>query len=116
MDIALLNKRILFQRSAVVKDAIGNHMSVWEDYYECACTVGGESGREVEAAGMTVEHTDISFTVRASVAAEGIRSEKYRILFKGSAYDIVSIDHMNYKGRCIKFRCRRIKDENSIGG
>jgi hypothetical protein len=30
-------------------------------------------------------------------------------MFKNEIYDIIAIDHMNYKKKCIKFRCRKAR-------
>ena len=71
MDVALLNQRIVFQKNAVITDSIGNHKNSWIDYYSCAATIGGESGKETSVAGTTVENTDITFTVRFCAAGAG---------------------------------------------
>ena len=112
MEIALLNQRITFQRNSVLTDPIGNHRNSWNDDFSCYATVGGESGRsgkETAVAGTTVENTDISFTVRWCALAATVSTTGYRIMFKNEIYDIVSIDHMNYKKKCIKFRCRKAR-------
>lgn len=115
MNIALMNERIMIQKSSVVVDEIGNHTSGWSDYYSCACTVGGESGREKEAASQTVDHTDISFTVRYCNKISTLTTDGYRILFHGQTFDIVLIDHMNYKRRSVKIWCRKVgEDEDGI--
>ena len=44
MDIGLLNEKVTFQKNVVSVDAIGNHRNVWEDFYSCFATIGGESG------------------------------------------------------------------------
>ena len=44
MEIGLLNVYVVFQKNAVVVDAIGNHTTTWEDYYSCHATVRGEGG------------------------------------------------------------------------
>ena len=64
MKVALLNEKILFQKSAVVSDAIGNRKNAWEDYYSCFATIGGEGGNEKSEAGQTVDGASITFTVR----------------------------------------------------
>ncbi len=107
MNVALLNERIELQKNTVVSDAIGNRKNTWAPYFECACTVGGESGREKDAAAQTVEQVDITFTVRSCTLTDAVKSELFRIVFKGDTYNIVSIDHMNYKHKCLKFRCRK---------
>ena len=47
MKAALLNEKIVIQKNTVVADAIGNRKNVWEDYYSCFATIGGEGGNEV---------------------------------------------------------------------
>ena len=107
MNVALLNERITIQKNTVIKDAVGNHKKIWADYYDCACTVGGESGHEKDAVAQTVDHSEISFTVRSCTFADFVTMDGFRILFHDVAYNIVSIDHMNYRHKCIKYRCKR---------
>lgn len=38
----------------------------------------------------------------------GIDSTKCRVLFDGAVYNIVSIDHMNFKKKCLKFKCEKV--------
>ncbi len=110
MNVGLLNERITIQRNATVVDEIGNHTNDWAEYYSCACTVGGESYRtsETEVAAQTVDHSDISFTVRSCRLTDAVGTDKFRIIFYDKEYNIISIDHMNYKKKCIKFRCRKV--------
>lgn len=112
MNVALLNIRILFQKNAVIKDAIGNHKNTWSDYYECAATIGSESGSEVNKAGLTTESAYLSFTVRYAKETLAITTTGYRILFDGELYDIVAIDHMNFKKKSIKFWCEKARRQN----
>ena len=111
MDIALLNTRITIQKATVTADAIGNRKNGWTDFYSCSATVSGEAsssvGSEKDAAGTTVDHSDISFTVRWCNAVSQIDSVGYRILFNGGIYNILAVDHMNFKKRSIKFRCKK---------
>ena len=111
MDIALLNTRITIQKASVTADKIGNRKNDWTDYYSCAATVSGEAsssiGSEKDAAGTTVDHSDISFTVRWCKAAGAVTSTGYRILFNGCIYNILAVDHMNYKKKSMKFRCKK---------
>lgn len=109
MEIALLNVHIIFQKNAVVVDAIGNHTNTWNDYYSCHATVSGEGGKEVSIAGTVVDDSDLSFTVRYCRKASVIESTKYRILFSGELYNILSVDHMNYKKNYLKFKCQKVR-------
>ena len=109
MDITLMNVRILFQKNVIKTDKIGNHTNIWEDYYSCYATVSGEGGTEKTAAGIVVDDYDISFSVRYCRLVSKIDSTGYRILFNGSIYNILSIDHMNYKRKSVKFKCQRVR-------
>lgn len=109
MDIALLNVGIVFQKNKVVTDAIGNHTNVWEDYYSCHATVSGEGGSEKAVAGLLVEDSDLSFTVRYCKKAAEVTVDGFRVVFGNELYNIVSIDHMNYKKKALKFKCEKVR-------
>lgn len=109
MEVVLLNEKISFQKNGVVIDVIGNHKNSWSDYYNCFATIGGESGREKQAAGTTVEEFDLTFTVRYCKKVAAITTTGYRVHFHGEIYDITSIDHMNYKKKALKFRCKKAR-------
>ena len=109
MEIAALRVKIMFQRQEAVADGIGNHTNRWADYFACRATVGGEGGTEKAVAGTTVEDADISFTVRFCRAAEAVYSSGFRIVFWEELYDILAIDHLNYKKKALKFRCRKVR-------
>ena len=109
MKVSLLNEKILFQKSVVVSDAIGNRKNVWEDYYSCFATIGGEGGNEKSEAGQTVDDASITFNVRYCSQLVDIMSTGFRILFRGEIYNILSVDHMNYKKKSLKFRCEKVR-------
>ena len=109
MKVSLLNEKILFQKSAVVSDAIGNHKNEWEDYYSCFATIGAEGGNEKSEAGQTVDGASITFTVRCCSQLVDIVSTGFRILFRGEIYNILLVDHMNYKKKSLKFRCEKAR-------
>lgn len=110
MDIALLNVKIQIQQSEIVVDEIGNHKNTWKDYYSCFATVSGEGGTEKSLAGLIVEDSDISFTIRYCKTVEALDITKHRVLFQGMPYNIVAIDHMNFKKKCIKLKCEKVRD------
>lgn len=107
MNIELMNQKITIRHQTVVTDSIGNHTNTWANYHSCHATVSGESGSEDQDAGMTTEHTDADFTVRWCNAVKVITPDDYRVLFGSDVYNILGIDHMNYKRKCIKLRCRK---------
>ena len=112
MDAAALRSKVTFQKNEAVADKYGNHKNAWTDYYTCFATIGGEGmagSKEEQAAGTTVEDADISFTVRFCRAADAVSSSGFRIVFREELYDILAVDHLNYKKKALKFRCRKVR-------
>lgn len=111
MNVALMNIRITLQRHIVVADAIGNRENGWEDFYTCAATAssenGSSNGTEEKVAGLVVDHADVSFTVRWCRRLSGVTPDEFRVLFVGSIYDIIGVDHLNYKRKALKLRCKK---------
>lgn len=109
MKVSLLNEKILFQKGVVISDAIGNRKNTWEDYFSCFATITGEDGDEKSEAGQMVDRASITFTVRYCSRLVDIVSTGFRILFRGEIYNILSVDHMNYKKKSLKFRCEKAR-------
>ena len=112
MDIAAMNVRITFQKNAVVTDKIGNRTNSWTDYYSCFATLSDSSGKsnaEVAVAGLIVDTSDISFTVRYCQKAMAVTTTGYHILWNGEAYNIIKIDHLNMKKHALKFKCEKVR-------
>lgn len=109
MDIALLNVKIKIEKNVVVVDEIGNRKNAWTEYYSCFATVGGEGGRETFVIGTIVDDSDISFSIRYCKRASFINNTEYRVLFNGEIYNIVAVDHMNYKKKSLKLRCQKAR-------
>ena len=109
MDIGLLNTRITIQRNSVVVDDIGNRTNKWQDYYSCFATVGGEGGGETAVVGQTVDASDISFSIRYCLKASVVNNTEYRVIFQNEIYNIVFVDHMNYKKKSMKLKCKKAR-------
>src|SRR5699024_229126 len=109
MQIALLNVRITFQKNQVVSDEIGDRRNVWEDYYSCYATVSGEGVNEKALGGLTVVDAGTAFAVRCCRQTMGVAPDGFRVLFNGEIFNIISVDHMNYRNRRLKFRCEEVR-------
>ena len=83
MKIELLNVRIQIQKNSVVVDKYGNHKNEWAPYYSCSATVSSESPKEETDAGLIVDDSKIE------------------------PYDILGVDHMNYKRKAVKLLCQK---------
>lgn len=109
MDIAAMNVRVMIQKNEVITDQYGNHKNIWTDYYSCFATISGETGQEQAIVGETAEYTDMNVTVRYCMQTAAVISTQFRILFDGQIYDILAVDHLNYKKHGLKFRCRKVR-------
>lgn len=109
MNIELMNVRIFISKNDVVVDAIGNHKNVWSEYYTCYATVSAEAGKEETDAGLVVDDSKVDFTIRWCKKAAAITSTEYRVQFNGELYDILAVDHMNYKCKSIKLCCQKVR-------
>ena len=109
MNIALLNVRITVQKSIVANDRYGNHVNTWEPYLSCYATVGGETPKQESEAGQTVDDGRADFTIRYCKAAAVINATGYRVLLDDEVFDILGVNHMNYKGKGIKLLCRKAR-------
>ena len=109
MDVAVLRSKVTFQKNETVTDKYGNHKNAWTDYYTFAA-IGGEgmaSSKEDEVAGTTVEDFSMTVSVRYCQKATAIDSTHYRVMFMDEIYNIVNIDHMNFRKKSLKFTCRK---------
>lgn len=109
MKVSLLNEKIMIQKAVAVSDCIGNRRNEWEDYYSCFATVGGESRIEKAEAGQIVDDTSLTFSVRYCDRLVDIVSTGFRILFRGEIYNILSVDHRDWKKKSMKFRCEKVR-------
>ena len=109
MDIGLLSTFIFITKNEVIVDAIGNHKNAWVPYYHCHATVSSEAGKENTDAGLVIDNSKIDFTIRWCKKAAAIDSTHYRVEFNGELYDIKAVDHMNFKRKCIKLSCEKVR-------
>ena len=109
MKIELLNVRIQIQRNTVVVDKYGNHKNEWSPYYSCSATISSESPKEETDAGLIVDDSKVDFTIRFCQKAATITSTGYRVLFRDELYDILGVDHMNYKRKAVKLLCQKAR-------
>ena len=109
MDIAAMNVRVAIQKNEAITDKYGNHKNAWKDYFSCYATISGETGQEQAIVGETVENTDMNVTVRYCRETAAVTSTKFRLVFMGEVYDILAVDHLNFKRHGLKFRCRKVR-------
>lgn len=109
MNIELLNVRIYIQKNEVISDAIGNRKNAWKNYYTCYATVSAEAGKESTDAGLVIDDSKIDFTIRYCKKAATLTSTGYRVQFGSELYEILAVDHMNFKRKSIKLSCQKVR-------
>lgn len=114
MHAAWLNVKITIQKKELVTGELNNRVLTWKDHYTCHATGGGESGKEDYTADDIPSETEkISFTIRYCSAVRDVDPVSYRVLFQGQVYNILSVDHMNFKKKSIKLICEKMR--RSVG-
>ena len=63
----------------------------------------------IPATGVIVDNTKIDFMIRWCRNAASITPENYRVVFSGELYNIIGIDHMNFKKKSIKLKCQKVR-------
>ncbi len=101
--------KIIIQETHTEIDSIGNHTSVWEDYYTCHAYANGLSGSEYYAAKQINSETEISFIIRYCDKVASLTSDKYRIIFNGEIYNISYVDNVQFKNKTLKLRAKRVE-------
>ena len=109
MNIALMNVHIEVQKNIVTTDKYGNHKNTWEPYLSCYATASGETPKEETDTGLTVDDSKVDFTIRYCRATSAITSTGYRVIFGGETYDILGVNHMNFKNKGIKLLCQKVR-------
>ena len=51
----------------------------------------------------------MNVTVRYCKETAAVTSTKYRLVFMDEIYDILAVDHLNFKRHGLKFRCRKVR-------
>lgn len=105
-DIARFGERITFQKNTVYVDRYGNHKNAWEDYFTCHAYVSTWQKEETEST-TTNEERSVTFEVRYCSELADVSSDHYQIVFRGEAYNIQSVDFMNYQKKTICLKAER---------
>ena len=108
MKIGRMNERITFQKNDIVADQYKNRVPVWSDYFSCYTYASTYTANE-DGDVVVSEEESITFQVRYCSELADVTSTGYRILFHGEAYNILSVDLMNYQKQEIRFACRKEK-------
>jgi len=107
--IEKLSERIVIQTNSVSMDQYGNHVPQWVDYFSCSAYANTYVKDEVTDGTVIQDERQITFEVRYCSELRNITSNGYRVLFHGEAYNIESVDMMNWQKKMIHLKCRKEK-------
>ena len=65
------------------------------------------SSKEEQVARTTVEDFSMTVSICYCQKAAAIDSTHFRVMLLGEIYNIVNIDHMNFRKKSLKFTCRK---------
>nr|DAS57373.1 MAG TPA: Putative head tail adaptor [Caudoviricetes sp.] len=96
MKIAPLSKRVFFEKRVIVKDAIGNESSQWQQLFSrwCSCKVLLET--EGTTTVMVKNIHQLRFTLRYDSSIRELDSQTTRLRFEDKFYNIKAIDSLTY--------------------
>lgn len=106
MRINEMRTRVLFQKAVVTADEYDNRVSTWANHFRCWATVLSASGSETDGEASTQAEDTVNVTVRCCSEVRAVKTQGFRIVIDGLAYDIEHIDRMADKGNALKFRAR----------
>lgn len=107
MKIAYLSERVTFEKCVAEMDDAGNHINTWTAVFSCAADIGSEGGSETKDAAHTEDRSEVTVTVRWCSEIADVGPTAFRVIFKDDIYDIISVDHANYRKKILKLRCRK---------
>lgn len=109
MKIGTMRHRITIQKLVTVTDKIGNHTNEYRDYCSRWAYANNLSGSEYWQAAQTNAQNSIYFMIRWDKVTGAVTSDGYRILFNGKIYNILSVDHYQFRCKTIQFKAEEVK-------
>lgn len=102
MDVGKLNKRVTIQRSAEVQDENGFDNVDWVDLKTVWCSVNNLYGKEYWEAKRYDAENAVEFIIRFGACKD--LSMDDRLVFRGTIYNIKSIDNVMYGDNMLKIK------------
>lgn len=83
---------------------MGNPVERWTKFKSCYAYVNGLSGKEYWEAANVHQESTVEFVFRWKRFFDTMNTKQYRILFRGSIYNISSIDNIQFRNKRVKIR------------
>lgn len=104
MNAGAYREPVTFEKSGFTADDVGNQIAVWKEYYKGYAYMNNLSGSEYWEAAQTQAENTVMFIFRYHRRLAAMNTKEYRLVRGGKAYDITSIDNVQYKNETIKIR------------
>lgn len=104
MNAGAYREPVTIEKSGYADDEIGNQVPVWKEYYRGYAYMNNLSGSEYWEAAQTQAQNTVMFIIRCHPLLKAMNTKEYRLLHRGKAYNITSIDNVQYKNETVKIR------------
>ena len=104
MNAGAYRELVVIEKSGYAEDDIGNQIPSWTEYYRGYAYMNNLSGSEYWEAAQTQSQNTIMFVFRYHSLLGAMNTKEYRLVHRGKAYNITSIDNVQYKNATVKIR------------
>ncbi len=104
MNAGAYREPVTIEKCQYSGDEIGNQAPAWTVHYRGYAYVNNLSGSEYWAAAQTQAQDTVVFIMRHHPLLAVINTREYRLIHRGRAYNITSIDNVQYKNETVKLR------------
>lgn len=104
MNAGAYRELVVIEKSGYAEDDIGNQIPSWTEYYRGYAYMNNLSGSEYWEAAQTQSQNTIMFVFRYHPLLGAMNTKEYRLVHWGKAYNITSIDNVQYKNETVKIR------------
>ena len=104
MNAGAYRELVVIEKSGYAEDDIGNQIPSWTEYYRGYAYMNNLSGSEYWEAAQTQSQNTIMFVFRYHPLLGAMNTKEYQLMHRGKAYNITSIDNVQYKNETVKIR------------
>ena len=104
MNAGAYRELVVIEKSGYAEDDIGNQIPSWTEYYRGYAYMNNLSGSEYWEAAQTQSQNTIMFVFRYHPLLGAMNTKEYRLVHRSKAYNITSIDNVQYKNETVKIR------------
>ena len=104
MNAGAYREPVVIEKNSYTQDEIGNQVEVWKEHYKGYAYMNNLSGTEYWEAAQTQSQNTVIFVLRYHPQIADMNTREYRIVHGGKAFNITSIDNVQYKNETVKIR------------